>query len=479
MEAERLYRKVLKASPGNLQVHLLLATLHAQRGDLATAIRAFSDIIRRQPNMIGAHLNLGTALSSSGRFQEAAASYRKAIELDANSVAAHYGLACALQACEAFAEAESQFLRVRRLDPQHLGMLVNLGTVCKQQGRLEAAVSHYTQALAVNPGLAEIYSLLAQVRLDQQDYPQAKDHFQRALEFGQRTLTVYIGLGDVAQAQGDAVTAIKHYRAAVALDPESQYAYLRLDRALLNQGEEKQQVLNGLLEDRIYGDWTEARELCRTLAQLYEYPDRSTMDKLQHLLDEFDPGQVYTTDWWVKQLRFFGDPGQGHDTVLRGVFSAVYSWSLPCTEALQAIARFAGNKRIYSYGAGTAYWERLLSDHCNAAVTGSDLNLGHRFMELGQEDYGTATLSPEDVILVSWIPAGNTAINNIISNMQPEQKLVLVGEPPDATGKPRICATPGFFTSLAENFECVQSVCLPRFSHMHDNVQMFIKTRIL
>lgn len=476
-EAERLYRKLLKASPGNLQARVLLATLRAQRGDLNAAISDFSDIIRRRPDMLSAHLNLATALSSSGRHRDAAASYRKAIELDANSVAAHYGLACSLLACEAFAEAEAQFLCVRRLDPQHLGMLVNLGTVCKQQGQLEAAASHYIQALAINPGFAEIHGLLAQVRLDEQDYPQAKQHFQRALELGQRTLTVYIGLGDVAQAQGDAETAIKHYRTATTLDPESQYAYLRLDRALLNQGKEKQQVLNGLLEDYIYRDWEKPRETSRILARLYEYPDHGTMERLQQLLEAFDPGQLYTMAWWTEQLRNFGDPGQGHDTVLRGVFSAVYSWSLPCVEALQAIAEFAGNQRIYSYGAGTAYWERLLGEHCNAAVTGSDLNPGHRFMEIGQEDYGTATPDPEDVILVSWIPAGNTAIDNIIANMQPEQKLVLVGEPPDATGKARICATAGFFASLAGNFERKQSVSLPNFSHMHDNVQLFIKSR--
>ena len=474
-EAERLYRKLLKTSPGNLQARVLLATLRAQRGDLSSAINDFSNIIRRRPDMLSAHLNLATALSSSGRHQDAAVSYRKVIELDANSVAAHYGLACSLLACEAFDEAEAQFLHVRRLDPQHLGMLVNLGTVYKQQGQLEAAASYYIQALAINPGFAEIHSLLAQVRLDEQDYPQAKQLFQRALELGQRTLTVYIGLGDVAKAQGDTDTAIKHYRTATTLDPDSQYAYLRLDRALLNQGEEKQQALKRLLENHIYRDWNEPREITRTLAQLYEYPDRGMQKQLQQLLDTFDPGQLYTAAWWMQQLRGFGDPLQGHDTLLRGVFSAVYSWSLPCAEALDAIAGFAGSKRIYSYGAGTAYWERLLSVHCNATVTGSDLNLGHRFMDIGQEDYGMAKPAPEDVILISWIPAGNTAIDNIIANMQPEQKLVLVGEPPDATGKARICATVRFFASLARDFEHVQSVDLPTFSHMHDNVQMFTK----
>ncbi|HEX9755832.1 MAG TPA: tetratricopeptide repeat protein [Gemmatimonadales bacterium] len=473
-EAAGLYRKILEVSPDHVEAIFLLATLHAQCGDTAAAIPGFRDVVRRRPRMIAAHTNLGNALLGRGDYRQASESFRSALALDGRSFAAHFGYGCALQALGADAEAERHYRSAQSLQPRDVAVHVNLGTVLMHQGRLDQAVGCYRQALAINPRLSEAHVSLGHALITQRQYGAALECLSRAVELGAQSADVHLGLGDALHGTGDVPAALAHYRRACEIDPLSQNAYLKLDRLLLNSGApEKQAVLDGLLHDRVYTDWEEPIRQARDLARYTEYWDTHALAQLTDFFAAFRPERAYDAAWWEDRLRLFGAGEDGHDKLLRGVFSAVFSWSIPTQEALRAIADFATGRRVYSYGAGTGYWESFLRRQYQAEIVATDLMLRNRFMEMGQEDYGQAKISPTDVIFLSWILPGDTAVNRVLAQMQPGQRLVLIGEPRDAVGKPRICATPEMFALLDAAFRRLERMPLVSYSRLNDTVDLY------
>jgi hypothetical protein len=148
---------------------------------------------------------------------------------------------------------------------------------------------------------------------------------------------------------------------------------------------------------------------------------------------------------------------------------------MPDRQTLTSIAEFARGTRLYSYGAGSALWERLLSDHFGIEVVATDFKPRHSYLPIIVEDYSKSTINEGDTIFLSWVVRGDSGVLNILNQIKPGQKLVLVGEPRDEYGIPRICATPEMFDLLDKEFTLSASIPLVSYSMLNDTVSLYIK----
>ena len=80
-EAARIYRKILRAEPGNADVLILLGIVRDRQFRHAGSDRDYDKAIRFKPDSPQAHYNRGVAFTKLGRYPEAAPSFARAIEL--------------------------------------------------------------------------------------------------------------------------------------------------------------------------------------------------------------------------------------------------------------------------------------------------------------------------------------------------------------------------------------------------------------
>jgi Tfp pilus assembly protein PilF len=84
-EAERIYRQVLQADPGQPDALHLVGLLASQRGDDELAVEYIERAIRGDEHQASFHGDLARALYRLGRFAEAIFAYQRALRLTCGS----------------------------------------------------------------------------------------------------------------------------------------------------------------------------------------------------------------------------------------------------------------------------------------------------------------------------------------------------------------------------------------------------------
>lgn len=473
MDAEAGFRRILAADAAHVEAKFGLATVFALTGKAGDAIALFGDVVRANPEHTGALLNLGNARLQLGDIQNAEQSFRRVLKLKPDSMPARFGLGCALQQQGNVLEAERCYRDALPAFQNDARLWMNLATAQRHLGKLAEAVGAYRRAVQLNPGLVQAWSALGQTLLDTQQLPDASEAFRRATQLAPENAEAVIGLGDVHAAQCQDEQALACYMRATTLDPASQNAQTKAESLLLKRAgsEGPDPLFDRLAGNRIYATPSESRADALALLDAYRYPDPQVLNQTRSFLESFEAGQLHPRAWWKAQLSGLGPTGQ--DKVLRGICSALYSWSAPTREAIEAIAEFAADGVVHSFGAGTGYWEWLLEHHCRTRVLASDRILRHRYIEMAEEDYGTAVVGEREIVFLAWIPRGVDAVMNLLDQMRPGQKLVLIGEGTDPSGKARICATEAIFQHLEAAYERVGTLELGCYSYIRDDVRLY------
>jgi hypothetical protein len=231
-------------------------------------------------------------------------------------------------------------------------------------------------------------------------------------------------------------------------------------------------VFTRLLENHIYARPADSVPDALALADAYTYPVSGVLDKSRTLLRQFDPEQLYPGAWWKEQLSRFGTPNEGHDKVFRGISSAIYSWLPPCREAIESVVAFTSEAVFHSFSVGTGYWEWLLARHFGTRIFAGDRILRHRFCRDVRGRLQYRVCRRRRVVFLAWIPQGVDAVVNLFRQMRTGQKLVVVGQSLDDTGKARIYATNNFFHHIETIFETAGNIPLGYYSYIRD-VRMY------
>jgi tetratricopeptide (TPR) repeat protein len=409
------------------------------------------------------------------RYGDAETAFRAALERLPDSFTAHFGLGCALQFGGRLTEAETTYRRAQKLKPDDPGLLMNLGTVCRQRHKLREAIEFYSSATRIRPDLQPGWLALGQALLDNKQPLEAEKAFHQAARLAPHAAEPRIGIADALANQQRANAALDEYLRAIALDPSSQNAQTKTESLLLRMAKTQtgEPAIARLSEDHVYERPLHSLADAVALLDGYTYPSTDALERTRALLSQFNPEHLYPAEWWRDRLSRLGATPEAHNKVFRGISSAIYSWSPPAEEALRAVADFAADTRLHSFGAGTGYWEWLLARHFGTSVLASDCAMRHRFVEMVVEDYGTATVGEGETVFLAWIPRGVEAVLNLFQQMRARQKLVIVGEWPDAQGKARICAAERVFAYLDSFFDLAGKISLGYYPYIRDEVRMY------
>ena len=158
--AERGYRKVLKARPGDPDALYLLGMLCLDRDRPAEAARHLDHAVKalgrtRRPVDSAWRLALGTALQRAGKFAPALAAFDAALQVAPRDIDALFCRATALQDIGRLDEAAAGYEAVLKVAPKHAEAANNMGAILRDNGDSVAAVAAFQRAVASRPNFTE------------------------------------------------------------------------------------------------------------------------------------------------------------------------------------------------------------------------------------------------------------------------------------------------------------------------------------
>lgn len=219
VEAEQLYRAVLKSDPNHFGALHYLGTIRSLRGQHDDAARLIRKALNQKPNAAEAHNSLGVVLLAQGRPREAILRFERALALRPGLSEAHGNLANALVAMERPEEAVAHYTTALAADPHSVEARNNLGNALLILNRLAEAIACYERVLAARPDHARAHNNIATALRALNRHEEAAIHYERSLAIlpddGQTQLNFGMCLFD----QGRVGEARDAYRRAAALQP--------------------------------------------------------------------------------------------------------------------------------------------------------------------------------------------------------------------------------------------------------------------
>lgn len=155
IDAQNLYKKLLKKDNKNYELFFLLGTTFLQQKKFNEAIENFDIAIKLNPNFPNSYNNKGIALSEKKNDKEAILNYDKAIKLKENYFDAYLNKGISLNRTEKFFDAINNFSFLLRVDPLNSKVYNNLGNVYKNLRKYDEALNSYDKALKLNKNFLE------------------------------------------------------------------------------------------------------------------------------------------------------------------------------------------------------------------------------------------------------------------------------------------------------------------------------------
>jgi len=161
VEAQELYRRVLKTAPSHPQALHYSGVLAHQQGRNDEAVMLIEKSLELQPDQADCYNNLGIILQSSGKLERAIEAYQHSIAIDPNHANAYSNLGVLLRATRKPSKAEAAYRRAIQLDPRHIDAYTNLGILLNGLKRTEEAAACFSKVITLRPRHKEARRLLA------------------------------------------------------------------------------------------------------------------------------------------------------------------------------------------------------------------------------------------------------------------------------------------------------------------------------
>ena len=224
-EAEAHYRAALASDPRHVDALHMLALVHAQRGDLATAERLIAQASAAAPHDAAIHFNHGNILLQGGRYAAALASYERAAALDPAHAGSHTNRGLALDALGRRGEAVASYDRAIALSPGNALAHTNRGNALAALGRLPEALASHDAAVALAPGDPQAWYNRGNALLATQ--PEAAlASYDRAIALDPQAAETWCNRGLALDALGRFDDALASFDRAIALRPHNAEAAL-------------------------------------------------------------------------------------------------------------------------------------------------------------------------------------------------------------------------------------------------------------
>jgi protein O-GlcNAc transferase len=241
-EAERLYKKVLRAQPNHLGALNLLGVILTHLGRDAEAERMIAAALRINARSEATQYNHGLVLKKLKRLPEALAALDQALALNGGAADTWNSRGAVLNELKRYEEALRDFDKAITLKPDLVDAFYNQGNALQGLKRYEAAIESYDRAIAANAANVAAFNNRGMARLNLKQFAPALEDFRRALTIKPDFTESHIGAGDVLNRLGRPDEALAAYAAALTINPQlaegwfgraSVYSgQLRLDEAL-------------------------------------------------------------------------------------------------------------------------------------------------------------------------------------------------------------------------------------------------------
>ena len=162
VNAERLYRLVLKQAPQQPDALHLLGVLLDQRGDTAKGISLVRRALGVQSAFPDAHFNLARMLAAAGDVDGARRHYELTLALKPGHARAHNGLGVLYRAQHDYSQAYAAFERAARFEPRLLEAYINLCNTFRDSCNEAFIPKAANQGLAIDPECTELHLLRAE-----------------------------------------------------------------------------------------------------------------------------------------------------------------------------------------------------------------------------------------------------------------------------------------------------------------------------
>ncbi len=149
IEAEDLYKEVLKRESHNADALHLYGCLCDDMGRLDDAIKLVTQAVKSNPKAYPYFYNLANMLSKRGEWAQAAQNYRIAIWLKHDYAIAHNNLGLVLCKLGDRPAGKASFEKAMRYRNDYADPHYNLGIALKEEGALEQAIACYQAALHI------------------------------------------------------------------------------------------------------------------------------------------------------------------------------------------------------------------------------------------------------------------------------------------------------------------------------------------
>ena len=177
LQAELIYKGILKKQPNNSYVYSNLGFIYKENRRIEKAIACYQKAIHLNPNLGDAYYNLGVIFKDQGKIEEAEALYIKSITLRPN-LPAYLNLGSLYQEAKKIDEAIACYQKALQLDPGYFKAYNNLGLAFKQQMLVDQAISSFEKALQLNPNFIEAHTNIAALYLLGGNYKQGWIEFE-------------------------------------------------------------------------------------------------------------------------------------------------------------------------------------------------------------------------------------------------------------------------------------------------------------
>lgn len=271
VDAERLYREILRVAPDHAEALHSLGVLCLQTQRIEPAVTYLSRAAALAPGSATLYNNLGVAFTAARRLSDAAETYRKSLALEPNAVEVNANLAAVLSAQGQDEDAIGCLKAAIRLKPDSLDLNMTLASTCLRVARFAEAAEAYRAALVLQPDLAEAHCGLGEALGALDRHEEAAACFEQALKTAPEVAVVHYNYGSALTFLGRMDEATRAFETAVALAPDVpsyRYALMALQQVSADDPNLKALEAMGASAAR-YPAWEQA-ELHVALAGAYD-----------------------------------------------------------------------------------------------------------------------------------------------------------------------------------------------------------------
>ena len=238
VEAENLYKEVLKLESTHYEATFYLGTLYGQHNNFEVALQWLEKAKKFRSDDAHLHINLGNVQKELKKYDQSISSYEKAIDIDPSILFAHNNLGIVLKEQLKYTQAIKCFKKVIELNPNYLTAYNSLGTIFGELKIFNKAKKYYEKALKIEPNYAASYYNLGIIFQELGHYKKSCWYYNQAIKFQSNHADAYNNLGIIHQEQGEFKKAEACYENAIASDSKNLsylYQLSNLKKEVLNK----------------------------------------------------------------------------------------------------------------------------------------------------------------------------------------------------------------------------------------------------